>query len=380
MGGNPLRRFIHEWQTNSHVRLSVIAALLVAGAGFVWLGVFIAIKNQRGQTVTTPQVHKIDIDMESVEDIDTDLNEDIVPRLVDGVLVDADYAYMQPIGIMIENAAFGGVRPQDGLNSAQIVYELVVEGGITRLMAIFASNEMPEKIGPVRSARPTFLEFISEFDGLYGHAGGSPESLQAIDGLQIKDLSALGADSRFFYRDSTRVAPHNLFTSDELLNLAKRDKTLDNQEIKFDVWNFKEDEKKDSAFEEEKYIHIDFGSGPLYEVKYIYNYEQNSYERYNGGEPHKDANDDKIIMAKNVVVQIVPPAIPAGEKGRVNFDVTGSGDAYIAIDGKVSEAKWEKPDRLSRIQFYTLDDELIEFNRGTTWISILPETGSVDYN
>lgn len=374
-----LERLRYSWRTNKNVRLGVIAGLLVGGAMVVWIGIYIALTSQQSSAqIDNTTVRTIDVDVTA--DVLEEADSGLIDRATDGTEVtDAD-ARNQPIALMIENAAFGGVRPQSGLSEAEIIYELVVEGGITRLMAVYSAAELPSKIGPVRSARPTYLEFVSEFDALYGHAGGSPEALQAVDGLGLKDLNALGADGRYFYRDGEKVAPHNLFTSNDLLHYALRDKQLEEVVSTFEQWAFKEDTPPSSEPSEERFVEIDFGSGPLYEVRFVYDFANNLYERYNGGELQRDANSEQTLTAHNVIVQIVPSAEGAGESGRVNFSVTGEGDAYIARDGKVIEGSWKKADRTTRTQFFDDNGDPIELNRGTTWVEILPITGSIDYN
>lgn len=377
-----LARLRYTWQTNKNLRLSVIAGSLTLGAVFVWIGIYIAITNQPTINDDTP-VHKINIndkEKKKKKEVVNEASDDVSPRRTNGVLVANSEANREPVGIMIENAAFSGVRPQFGLSEADIIYEVVVEGGITRFLAIYTNPQLPKVIGPVRSARPTYLEFISEYDGLYGHAGGSPDALAAIEGLGIKDLSALGADSRFFYRDDSRTAPHNLFTRNDLVTFALRDKNLSNTEPKYKSWEFKDDNSPEEAPSEEKYVHIDFGSGPLYEVKYVYNYDYNTYDRFNGGEKQTDSNNGNTLQARNVIVQIVPEAIPAGDNGRVNFSVTGEGDVYIARDGEVIKGRWKKPDRLSRTEYFDSEGKAIELNRGTIWVEILPVTGKIEYN
>lgn len=374
-----LERIRYSWRTNKNIRLGVIAGLLVGGAIVVWIGIYIALTSQQSSTQvdnTTVRTINVNVATDVPEEVDTGLIE----RATDGILVTDTEAKKQPIALMIENAAFGGVRPQHGLSEAEIIYEVVVEGGITRLMAVYSAAELPSKIGPMRSARPTYLEFVSEYDALYGHAGGSPESLQAIDGLGLKDLSALSADGRYYYRDGEKVAPHNLFTSNDLLHYALRDKQLEEVVSTFEQWKFKDDTPPSNKPREERFVEIDFGSGPLYEVRFVYDFANNLYDRYNGGELQRDANSEQTLTARNVIVQIVPAAEGAGDNGRVNFSVTGEGDAYIARDGKIIEGSWQKKDRTARTQFFDENEDLIELNRGTTWVEILPITGSIDYN
>lgn len=357
--------------------LTVVASLLSLAAIGVWIGIVLVWRNQAQiAPITTTPTTVVAVTQPTKKPKVKKPN--LAARQTDGVLVAQDQSDLYPIALMIENAAFGGVRPQAGLSYAQIVYEMVVEGGITRFMAVFA-GDMPKVIGPVRSARPTYLEFVSEYDALYGYAGGSPEALSAISGLGLKDLSALTADSRFFYRDISRVAPHNLFTSDQLLELARRDKQLASATAAFDSWQFQDDDKPMRAPMDPNYVSIDFGSGPLYAVKYIYDYATNTYRRYHGGQEHLDATTGKPIQVKNVVVEIVPPAIPAGDEGRVNLAVTGEGKVYIARDGQVIEGTWRKADRTTRTLWYDDSGQQIPLDRGNIWIEILPQTGTIDY-
>ncbi|MBI4407156.1 MAG: DUF3048 domain-containing protein [Candidatus Kerfeldbacteria bacterium] len=355
-----------------NAKLGISAGGLVCGAVTVWLGVWWSLTQPAaiGTSAQTIERANTIIAAEAVA-ATTDV---LVSRHSDGVLVSAGTENTWPIALMIENAAFGGVRPQSGLGSAQVIYELPVEGGITRFLALFA-GELPNKIGPIRSARPTYLEFSSEYDALFGHAGGSPEALEAVDGLAVKDLSGLGVDARFFFRDGTLVAPHNLFTSGELLTKAREAKGLTEAEPTYEPWLFKEDTPVNDPTVEP--LQIDFGSGPLYAVDYTYNPKTNSYDRANGGETQTDAVDGEVLSPKTVIVQIVPAAILAGDEGRVNYDLTGSGKLYLAQDGLVTEGTWGKVDRSSRTIFRDADGNRLALNRGQIWISIVPTSGTI---
>lgn len=360
------------------LELAIVATILVLAAVGVWYGAWYTVQHQ-------PRISMVPVTAIPQDPIVANTNartQEIIPvlapRLSDGYLVPAGEDNHLVIGVMIENGAFADVRPQFGLSQAKIVYEMLVEGGITRLLAMFDSD-FPKKIGPVRSARPTYLEFISEYNGLYGHAGGSPEAMQAIAGLQLRDLSALAGDSQYFFRDTNRIAPHNLFTSSDLLRLALRDKNLTDVVSDYNTWLFKTDAKPITAPPVDSGISIDFGSGPLYQVTFVYDYATNTYQRYNGGELQVDANDNTTLTAHNVIVQIVPPPIAAGDEGRVNFSVTGEGKAYVARDGVVLEGKWRKTDRLSRTEFVDSQGQTIPINRGNTWVEIVPDSGVVTY-
>ncbi|MFH0819176.1 MAG: DUF3048 domain-containing protein [Patescibacteria group bacterium] len=361
-----IKIFLLRIVNNRNYQLGIMAVLLVLGAILVWLGVFYSINNQ--PQIPQPEIAKIN----------TNTNKHIVPkkyyRLTDGVETDKNKTNRFPLAVMIENLASSEVRPQSGLNDAEIVYEVIVEGGITRFLAIYSSETEIKKIGPVRSARNTFLEFVSEYDALYIHAGGSPNALQAIDGLKINDCSGLSSDGRFYWRDQQFFAPHNLFTSSQLLTYALRDKNLLSLNSNFTSWQFKNDEDENSKIENSKLINnieIDF-SEPNYAVKWEYNPKKNNYLRLNGGQKHTDALTGKQLTAKNVIIEIVPPATSIDDEGRVDFSVTGSGPAIIFQDGKKISGTWEKSSRTERTLYFNESHKEIEFNRGKIWIEILP--------
>jgi hypothetical protein len=312
---------------------------------------------------------------------------------------------------MIENAAFGGVRPQSGLNSASVVYEVIVEGGITRFMAVFA-GEQSDEVGPVRSARDTYLEFASEYDCMYTHAGGSYTAMTAIPRFGLRDLDAL-REPQFFWRDSTKYAPHNLFTSTEKLEEAVVAHSWHlEDEPDYESWNFVEavgapevSEETDSAeavegedtvagedteegaavVEEEtvengeeaiSQLQILFGGS--YNVQYDYNDEGNYYERTNGNILQTDAATGETLRTNNIVVMHVGAGTSIEGKGRINWPVTGEGDVEIYHDGRVYYGTWKKPSRTERTQFYDADGELLPLVQGNTWVEVVPDHITVE--
>ncbi|MDP2684376.1 MAG: DUF3048 domain-containing protein [bacterium] len=298
-------------------------------------------------------------------------------RRIDGVEVESDQQNLIPYAVMIENLY--SVRPQSGLQSASVVYESLVEGGATRFMAVFdPAAEVPE-IMPVRSARQYYLEWSSEYGAAYAHAGGSPKALTIIREYEdIIDLEALGSSARFFWRDTSKAAPHNLVTSSEKMNFALRDNELNEIETDYQSWKFK-DEAELADRTEAKQLKFNFSYGSTYEVKFDYNIDDNVYYRINANEAHNDKNTGQQIAVKNVVVQIVPEPVWDGGKGRLDINVGGTGKAWILLDGNIIEGSWSKESRTGRTLFYNSDGSEVEFNRGNTWIHILPETREVYY-
>ncbi|MBI2411083.1 MAG: DUF3048 domain-containing protein [Candidatus Kerfeldbacteria bacterium] len=303
------------------------------------------------------------------------------PRRIDGVVVDAAAANPLTACVMVENAAFGGVRPQSGLSQASVVYEVIVEGGITRFMAVYAGATVPT-IGPVRSARDNYLQFASEYNCAYFHAGGSDTALRNIPSFKLRDVDALREYS-FFWRDNSRYAPHNLFTSSDNLQKAIEThswNTLPPQE--YTSWKFvdpvdaatRPDPTTDQGVER-----VFIGFGGSYDVEYHYNSTENVYERSNGGQPHTDANTGEIVKTKNIIVERVGYGESLPDKGRVNWPVEGEGDVLIFHDGAVLSGKWKKPDRLSRTEFFDADGNPLSLVVGNSWVEIAPPQVTVEY-
>lgn len=359
-------------------RMYAVAGIIVGVIliiGLIGWGIWYAKKNSDSQ-VTATLVNQI---LEVIPENEVRAEESgTAERRLDGMVVAKAESNLWPVCLMVENAAFDGVRPQSGLSKASVVYEVIVEGGITRLMAVYA-GESVEKIGPVRSARDTYIEFVSELNCLYGYAGGSFTAVQATQNLDLQTLNALSSDGRFYWRDKNLFAPHNLFTSSDLTTLALRDKQLDTSEPSFTQWKFRDQPTEASvAARQATIITLDF-STPSYQVRWEYETNEGYYTRFNGGELHTDKETGQALTARNVVVQMVPPGEYIEGKGRINFSVTGEGKVLVFRSGEVIEGTWKKADRVSRMEFFDAAGKPIELNRGNTWVEILPTDRTLSY-
>lgn len=301
----------------------------------------------------------------------------VVRRNLKGEIVAEGLQIPYPMGVMIENLP--SVRPQAGLQGASIVYETFVEGLATRFLVMYEKDGL-EEIGPVRSARPYYTQWVAEYDSLYAHAGGSPEALINIYNWELNSINQIGGGGQYYWRDSSKGAPHNLYTSSELLFRALVDKELANQEPSYQVWNFKDDEPQAGELAEEKYIRLPM-SGGSWAVEYKYDPAQNNYIRYNAGIEHKDTQTNEAIRVKNVVVQIIPEIVAFGELGRLTLEIEGEGEALIFIDGGYNVGTWKKEGTNDRTIYYYEGGREVEFNVGNTWVEVVPvgyET--VEYN
>ena len=296
-------------------------------------------------------------------------------RVIDGVKTDSSKTNLLPIAIVVENLV--NVRPQHGLEQANIVYEALAEGGITRFLAIYANDENIETIGPVRSARHYFVDIAEEYGGIFAHVGGSPQALGILSYEEfITDLNQF-TYSQYYWRDINIPAPHNLFTSSEFMSYAIRDLLSENPEGDYEAWLFKDKEPVQTT--NEINITIDYSSED-YKVEWKYDADENEYQRYNGGVEHKSAESEEILTTKNIIVQYTETGLLPNESERLDIQTRGTGKAVIFRNGTYIEGTWEKNDRGDRTKYYNANNEEIEFNRGTTWIEIVQLDTTVEWN
>ncbi len=287
-----------------------------------------------------------------------------------GAVVTQPESDLPVTAMMIENSP--DARPQAGLKDAGVVYEAVAEGGITRFLTLFQEAQ-PNYMGPVRSVRPYYLDWLVPFDAPVAHVGGSGEALAQIRAEGIKDLD-YAQNSKFYHRVSNRYAPHNVYTSRaEMLELQKSKGWTTST---FVGWARKED--KPSTAPNAK--SIDFAiSGFLYNPHYDYDAASNSYKRSQAGKPHVDEKSGAQINPKTVIAIVVPKSIhPDGV--HTIYNTSGSGKAYIFQDGTVTEGVWEKKDRKSEMRFGDANSSPLALNKGNTWISVVGEPGAVTYS
>lgn len=299
------------------------------------------------------------------------------PRRLDGLLVPAAQANAVPVGVMIENLA--QVRPQSGLAAASVVYEALAEGGIPRFLAIFARDDMA-KVGPVRSARPYYVDWAKEYRAPVLHAGGSRDAFKEFGRLAVRSIDALvSKTARYFYRAGKWETTHNLFTSGALLKKVKQTFEINKAPATYTPWKFKNDPLLVKRPKEKRQLVIDFKSGKQYIVAYRYDRQSNSYLRFNGGQPHLDANypQKTQIKVKNVVVQLIEKERVLDWQKHLELQITGRGRGWLLQDGKLQPITWKKPNPASRTTFYYLNKKEVEFTRGNTWIEVVPQNRPV---
>lgn len=302
----------------------------------------------------------------------------------------------RPLGVMIENSK--AARPQSGISFADVVYEAVAEGGITRLMAVYYCQDA-DIVGPVRSARTYYLDWISEYGSspLYAHVGGAntPGPADALGQIERygwgggSDLNQFSIGFPTFWRDYERLGKdtateHTVYSATaKLWDYAAKKRDLDGSWDKtFVKWTFKDDatvtDRPASSSAEFALSNIQSSYANDYAVKWQYDHDSNSYLRFNGGAEHRDLDNNQQLLAKNVVIIFTTLRVAddgyleEGHGSHLIYGTKGLGKAKFLIDGKVVDGTWSKKTRLDRTGFFDNLGKEIKFNRGQIFIEALP--------
>lgn len=280
-----------------------------------------------------------------------------------GQKVGDEAATTKPItAIMIENSP--SARPQSGLKDAEVVYEAIAEGGITRFLALYQQHK-PELVGPVRSLRMYYVDWLAPYNAGVAHVGGSAHALKEIRSGAYRDLDQFFNESSY-WRASDRRAPHNVYTSFAKLDALTASK------------NYKQSNPtplarattKKAAQPGATTITVTM-SGPLYNSSWQYDAGANSYTRSQGGEPHTDREKGQISAQVVVVLKMDMNKIM--EDGvREDYKTTGSGDAVVFMNGQAHEVTWAKGGRKAQLTFKDKNGAPFKLARGTTWITAVP--------
>lgn len=283
-----------------------------------------------------------------------------------GEKIDSENAKTAPVtAIMIENSP--DARPQSGIKGAGVVYEAIAEGGITRFLAIY-QNTKPELIGPVRSLRMYYVDWLAPYNASVAHVGGSKAALDEVRNGNYRDIDQF-FNAGTYWRATDRYAPHNVYTSYaniDALNAAKG-------YTKSDFTGFTRVDGKASAEPNATSVAINF-SGPMYNTSYAYDKESNTYLRSLAGVPHVDREAGQLTPS--VVVAMFVNMQHVFEDGyREQIITTGSGRAVVFQNGEAKEATWRKADRISPLRLTDENGQDVPLIRGQTWISAVPNSG-----
>ncbi len=280
-----------------------------------------------------------------------------------GVVVPDQASTQQAVtGIMIENSP--DARPQSGLKSAGVVFEAIAEGGITRFLALYQESK-PALVGPVRSVRLYYVDWLAPFQASVAHVGGSKFALDEVRNGSYRDLDQF-FNGASYWRATDRYEPHNVYTNFQRLDALNTKKGYATSV--FTAWPRTDGKPAKTVTAGTINVHI---SGALYDSSYVYDPVANNYIRSEGGKPHLDREGGNITPSVVIVMDTVESRI--FEDGwREQITTIGSGKAHIFQNGIVTEATWTKSDRGSQIKFTDTTGKEIALNRGQTWITAVP--------
>ncbi len=280
----------------------------------------------------------------------------------------------RPIAVMIDN--HNQAWPQAGLQEAYMVYEIIVEGGETRLMALFKGVDI-EKIGPVRSARHYFIDYVMENDAIYAHFGQSPQAQSDLKKFSINDIDGIAEDGVTFWRVKDKSAPHNAVTSTEKLMESARNKKYKTTSSKESVLNYVTDEI--NLEEGQAATAITIPHSNLQTVKYEYDQENKVYKRYARKKEQVDWTTGKTITTKNIIIEFCDNYTLADteNKGRQGLKNIGTFDGYYITNGKAIKIKCIKNTREEQTVYQDLEGNEIKVNDGNTFVNICPIAAKV---
>jgi hypothetical protein len=303
------------------------------------------------------------------------LEQGLVRSKITGEWVTKEVAESRPYAVMINNIIYA--NPQSGTSDADILYEAIVEGGITRLMGIFEGidpNSLTAKrLGSVRSARHYFVSFADEYDAIFVHYGQTSYAIKKINELGIDTISGMaGVGVNSFYRDKNIEAPHNAFTSLKGLESAvKKGKYRTTYEEGYEAhYSFYEEDTDLNTTQTAIKITLKFSK----QITPVLTYDKETKEylrfQYNG--EHIDYNTKKQLSFKNVIVQFVKEwNIDKNGYQTMELD-NATGEGYYITNGKVMNITWKKDESTRIMRYYDENGDELTINPGKTYIAIFP--------
>ncbi|MDR0397785.1 MAG: DUF3048 domain-containing protein [Candidatus Nomurabacteria bacterium] len=267
--------------------------------------------------------------------------------------------------IMIENSP--DARPQSGLKDSGVVFEAIAEGGITRFLVLY-QTEKPQLIGPVRSVRLYYVDWLTPYQASVAHVGGSAAALNLVRNGSYRDIDQF-FNAGFYWRATDRYAPHNVYTKFELLDELNKAKGYTKSE--FAPWPRQTGKaaKEPNATS----IHVTISS-ELYNSLYTYDTASNKYLRsHEYGGAHLDREQGQIAPDTVIVMKVNQSRV--NEDGtRESIETSGSGAVYIFQNGVVTEGIWAKTSREAMIEFKDSAGKQVKLNRGQTWVTAIPNS------
>jgi len=288
-----------------------------------------------------------------------------------GLYIREEIANQRPFAVVINNE--NQALPQSGLMQADIIYEVLAEGSITRLVAIFQDFDA-EMIGPVRSTREYFTYFALDHGAIMAHHGGSITGYNAISNRGIPAVDGMRYDGTVFWRDAerrrTRGLEHSSYTSAQnLLDISvQRGFDMAARE-NLGLFAFYDELTQPAPDNLANIVTVPFH--PNHATSFEYNPDTNLYYKFLGnGAPHMDAATDEQLTVANVLIQITNMRVIDAE-GRRDVTIVGGGDGFLATNGTYSRVHWQRDNVAGPTRWYDENGRQLTVNRGRTWISVI---------
>ncbi|HEY4160745.1 MAG TPA: DUF3048 domain-containing protein [Candidatus Saccharimonadales bacterium] len=360
----PPKKHFHLWRPNGRKQWIITAAVAVVVLGGAGTGIW--------QLVSQPPQPK-PVHKKVVVKNTTAIPKPIYSDLSGLQITDASLNQKPVTAVMVENST--DARPQSGLSQAGVVFEAQAEGGVTRFMALY-QDTAPDNVGPIRSARPYYIQWAMGFDAAYAHVGGSPDALSDLTTWGVQNMDQF-SNGNYYHRITTRAAPHNVYTGVTTLNDLESAKGYSSTFTGFP----RAATQKPLAQPTAGSINLSI-SGPVYNPHYDFDPTTNTYKRSTDGTPDTDANTGQQLAPTTVIAIVVPlsqGALDASNAYYSNYNVLGTGTAYVFQNGGVTIGQWHKADNASQLTFTDASGTPIPLNRGQTWISTVSAAAQVKY-
>lgn len=278
----------------------------------------------------------------------------------------------RPLAIMINNAP--AARPQSGLIDADVVYEVLAEGGVTRLVSLYQSKTDNAKIGPIRSIRPYMIDLGESYHAVTVHAGASNDAYAILQAKRKDDLDEISNAGSYFWRDKSRKAPHNLYSNVETLLEGTSKRGYETEAERTLGYVFYPENEGPSTVEKASTVEIKFQLDS-YRVGYEFDAATGVYKRSINEKPHNDLESGEQLTAANVVVMGADHRV-LDDIGRLQVGLTLGGEAVLFQQGHVVRARWIRED--NDIIRFVKDNQEVPMVPGQTYIHIVPNAPDFD--
>ncbi len=299
-----------------------------------------------------------------------------------GLPCDQDVSALRPVAVMLNNLK--AALPQQGNSQADIIYEVLAEGGITRMLGVYQHPEKVGLIGSVRSARQYYWELAQGHDAVYIHAGGSPEFYETKSRLGLFTVDGVNgsyayAGAGMFWRDRERIpghryaVEHSLLTSGEAIAamLSKEDKTAHAEGYQYEMAFA--DDGTPAGGQNALTVTVPFSNYKSGVFRYDAATGLYAVEEY--GQPYLDGNDNTQVAVTNLIVAQTTCTVVDGS-GRIKVDLS-SGSGWFACGGKIVPITWQKGDASQQLRYFNEDGSPLTLGRGKSYVCIIPTNRTV---